>query len=141
MLIKQLSVFLENQTGRINQVTDILGRYNINMTAFSVAEGSEFGILRLIVPNPEVAKEVLKENGFMSTITDVICLITPNSPGALAKALNLLAEEGVFIQYMYAFSAGETANVVIKPNNLERCASILHEHRFDVLKQDGGYQI
>ena len=141
MLIKQLSVFLENQTGRINQVTDILGRYNINMSAFSVAEGSEFGILRLIVPNPEVAREVLREHGFMSTITEVICLVTPNQPGALAKALNILANQGVFIEYMYAFSAGETANVVIKPNNLEMCNRILHEHQYDLLKSDSSYQI
>ena len=82
MIIKQLSVFLENQTGRINQVTDVLGKNGINMTAFSVAEGSEFGILRLIVPDPEEAKEVLKKNGVMSTITEVLRLVTPNSPGA-----------------------------------------------------------
>lgn len=141
MIIKQLSVFLENQTGRINRVTDILGRYNINMSAFSVAEGSEFGILRLIVPNPVLAREVLKNNGIMSTITDVICLITPNTPGALAKALNILAEQGVFIQYMYAFSAGETASVVIKPNDMERCETILKAHSFDLLKADSAYEI
>lgn len=141
MIIKQLSVFLENQTGRINQITDILGRNNINMSAFSVAEGSEFGILRLIVPDPMFAHRVLKENGVMSTLTDVICLVTPNTPGALSKALNILAEQGVFIQYMYAFSAGETANVVIKPNNMERCEAILKEHRYDLLKADGSYQI
>lgn len=141
MIIKQLSVFLENQTGRINQVTDILGRYNINMSAFSVAEGSEFGILRLIVPDPVLAREVLKNNGIMSTITDVICLITPNTPGALAKALNILAEQGVFIQYMYAFSAGNTANVVIKPNDMERCEAILHEHQLDLLTAGEAYQI
>ena len=74
MIIKQLSVFLENQTGRINQVTDVLGKNGINMSAFSVAEGSEFGILRLIVPDPEHAKDILKNNGFMATITDVIRL-------------------------------------------------------------------
>ncbi|MEG1585525.1 MAG: amino acid-binding protein, partial [Bacteroidales bacterium] len=137
----QLSVFLENQTGRINRVTDLLGRYNINMSAFSVAEGSEFGILRLIVPDPELAKEVLKSNGVMSTITEVICLVTPNTPGALAKALNILADQGVFIQYMYAFSVGETANVVIKPNDMERCEAILHEHKLDLLKADQAYEI
>ncbi|MGL4293418.1 MAG: amino acid-binding protein [Bacteroidales bacterium] len=141
MLIKQLSVFLENQTGRINQITDILGRYNINMSAFSVAEGSEFGILRLIVPDPLLAREVLKSNGIMTTITDVICLITPNKPGALAKALNILAEQGVFIQYMYAFSAGETANVIIKCNDMERCQAILQKHQYDLLKSDKAYQI
>ena len=141
MIIKQLSVFLENQTGRINQVTDVLGKNGINMSAFSVAEGSEFGILRLIVPDPEKAKEVLKENGFMATITDVVKLVTPNTAGALAKALNILAAEGVFIQYMYAFSAGETANVVIRPNNIEKCVAILKEHQFDLLKADTAYQL
>ncbi len=141
MIIKQLSVFLENQTGRINQVTDVLGKNGINMSAFSVAEGSEFGILRLIVPDPEHAKDILKNNGFMATITDVIRLVTPNTPGSLAKALNILASEGVFIQYMYAFSAGETANVVIRPNNIERCSQILKEHKFDLLKADTSYQI
>ena len=106
-----------------------------------MAEGSAFGILRLIVPDPEKAKEVLKANGFMSTITDVIRLVTPNTPGALAKALNILAKEGVFIQYMYAFSAGDTANVVIRPNNIEKCVAILKEHKMDLLKSDTSYQI
>ena len=141
MLIKQLSVFLENQTGRINQVTDILGKNDINMTAFSVAEGSEFGILRLIVPDPQKAKEVLKENGFMSTITDVICLITPNKAGALAKALNILANEGVFIQYMYAFADGDKAKVIIRPNNLDRCVKILIDHQFELVKSDESYKL
>ena len=141
MLIKQLSVFLENQTGRINQVTDILGKNDINMTAFSVAEGSEFGILRLIVPDPQKAKEVLKENGFMSTITDVICLLTPNKAGALAKALNILANEGVFIQYMYAFADGDKAKVIIRPNNLDRCVKILIDHQFELVKSDESYKL
>ena len=89
MLIKQLSIFLENKSGRLNEVSQILGNNGINMSAFSVADTSEFGILRLIVSDPELACKVLRENLFSVSLTDVVCLNCPNEPGALAKALQI----------------------------------------------------
>ena len=125
MTIKQLSVFLENKTGRINEVTKILGANGINMKAFSMAETADFGILRLIVSEVDKAVQVLRDANFAVMLTDVVCLNVPNQAGALAGILETLAANEIFIEYMYAFSEGETANVVIRPNDIARCVSIL----------------
>ncbi len=127
MIVQQLSVFLENKTGRINEVTRLLGDAGVNMIAFSMAENLDFGILRVIVSDVEKAVEVLKEARFAVKLTDVICLDCPNVPGSLAKILDRLASKGVFIEYMYAFSRGETASVVIRPTDTSKCSAILAE--------------
>ena len=127
MTIKQLSIFLENKTGRINEVTKILGKGGINMQAFSMAETADFGILRLIVSDVEKAVELLHNASFAVMLTDVVCLNAPNVPGALSAMLERLAESEIFIEYMYAFSEGETANVVIRPNDIDKCVSVLSE--------------
>ena len=127
MTIKQLSIFLENKTGRINEVTKILGKGGINMQAFSMAETADFGILRLIVSDVEKAVELLHNASFAVMLTDVVCLNAPNVPGALSAMLEKLAENDIFIEYMYAFSEGETANVVIRPNDIDKCVSVLSE--------------
>ena len=125
MTIRQISVFLENKTGRINEVTKILGTNGINMKAFSMAETADFGILRLIVSEVEKAVEVLRDASFAVMLTDVVCLNVPNVAGALSGILDTLAANDIFIEYMYAFSEGETANVVIRPNDLDKCVTIL----------------
>jgi hypothetical protein len=141
MLIKQLSVFLENKSGRLHEVSAILGREGINMSAFSVADTSEFGILRLIVSDHEKAFRVLRENFFSVSLTDVVCLNCPNQPGALARALQILSENGVSIEYLYAFSLGDSANVVLKPDNLEMCISVLTQHSMELVKASDLYRI
>jgi hypothetical protein len=141
MIIKQLSVFLENKSGRLNEVSSILGSAGINMSAFSVADTSEFGILRLIVSEPEKAYKILKENLFSVNLTDVVCLNCPNKPGALAKALQILSENGVAIEYLYAYSMGKSANVVLKPDNLDHCINVLQEHKIDLVKASELYKI
>lgn len=141
MLIKQLSVFLENKSGRLNEVSSILGAAGINMSAFSVADTSEFGILRLIVTDHEKAYRVLKENNFSVSLTDVVCLNCPNQPGALAAALRILSENEVAIEYLYAFSVGEAANVVIKPDNLDKCIEVLTQHKMELVKASDLYRI
>ena len=127
MTIRQISVFLENKTGRINEVTKILGTNGINMKAFSMAETADFGILRLIVSEVEKAVEVLRNASFAVMLTDVVCLNVPNVAGALSGILDTLAANDIFIEYMYAFSEGETANVVIRPNDLDKCVAILRD--------------
>ena len=84
MTIKQLSVFLENKTGRINEVTKILGKHGINMHAFSMAESTDFGILRLIVREVDKAVEVLRNENFAVMLTDVVCISCPNEAGSLS---------------------------------------------------------
>jgi hypothetical protein len=132
MTIKQLSIFLENKTGRINDVTCILGKNGINMQAFSMAEAADFGILRLIVSEVDRALELLKENNFAVKVTDVVCIRCSNTAGSLASVLEKLAEKEIFIEYMYAFADGDYANTIIKPNNLEKCVAVLEECNCDM---------
>jgi len=129
MLIKQLSIFLENKRGRFTEVANMLGDAGINMTAFTVSENSDFGILRLIVSDPDKAKDILKEARFAVSVTDVVCLRCPNLPGSLAKAINIITETGIFIEYMYAFSLGTEALVVIRPDNIEKCIDVLTDNK------------
>ena len=133
MTIKQLSVFIENKTGRINDVTRILGQNGVNMTAFSLAESADFGILRMIVSDVDLAMRVLKEAHFGVTVTDVVCFSCPNTPGSLSTVLEYLAKENIFIEYMYAFSEGDTANVVIRPTDVKRCLEILTSYNCNLL--------
>lgn len=142
MIIKQLSVFLENKTGRLNEVTTILGNAGINMSAFSVADTSEFGILRMIVTEPEKALTILKEAEFSVRLTDVVCLNSPNEPGALARALNILSAESVFIEYLYAYSMdSKSANIVLKPDNIQKCIEVLQAHQMELVKASEMYKI
>ena len=138
MIIKQLSIFLENRTGRINEVTKILGANGINMQAFSMAETADFGILRLICEDVdkvntvlkddvEKAVEVLRAADFAVMLTDVLCVNCPNVPGALAEILDKLAEKRIFIEYMYAFSDSGSANVIIRPDDISAAMQVLSE--------------
>ena len=135
MNIKQLSVFLENKTGRINEVTKILGTNGINMKAFSMAETADFGILRLIVSEVDKAVQVLRDASFAVMLTDVVCLNVPNVAGALSGILETLAANEIFIEYMYAFSEGDTANVVIRPNDLEKCLAVLSDCQCTLIRE------
>ena len=125
MTIKQLSVFLENRTGRINEVAKILGAGGINMKAFSMAETADFGLLRLIVPDVDKAVQILRDASFAVMLTDVVCLNVPNLPGALSEILESLASNDIFIEYMYAFSEGDSANIVIRPTSIDNCVDVL----------------
>ena len=125
MIIRQLSIFLENRTGRINEVARVLADNGINMQAFSMAETADFGLLRLIVPDVDKAVEVLRSADIAVMVTDVLCVSCPNVPGSLSAILERLASNDVFIEYMYAFSDGETANVIIRPNNIEDAVKVL----------------
>ena len=125
MIIKQVSVFLENKTGRINEVTKILSQHGVNMHAFSMAETPDFGILRLIVSDVNKAVEILRDADFAVKLTDVIHLHCPNKAGALGEILEQLATAEVSIEYMYAFAEGDMANIVVRPTDIERCAKAL----------------
>ena len=125
MIIRQLSIFLENRTGRINEVARILADNGINMQAFSMAETADFGLLRLIVPDVDRAVEVLRAENIAVMVTDVLCVNCPNVPGSLSEVLEKLASNNVFIEYMYAFSDGDSANVIIRPNNIEDALTVL----------------
>ena len=133
MLAKQLSIFLENKSGRLTEVTEVLGKAGVNLTAMSIADNSDFGILRCIVSDPEKAYKELKGAHFTVRLTDVIGFTCPNTPGSLSLVLKYLSDAGVFIEYMYSFSNGDVAHVVIRPSNLEICEQILESKKVDLL--------
>ena len=141
MIAKQLSVFLENKTGRLTVVSQLLGENGINMSAYTLADTSDFGILRMIVSDPEKAYDVLKDAGFTVKVSDVIGLSCPNEPGALAKALTILSNNGVEIEYLYAFSVNESANVILKPNEIAHCIEVLKAHKLELISASELYKI
>ena len=133
MTIRQISVFLENKSGRINDVTKALGKAGINMHAFSMSETTDFGILRLIVSDVDRAIEVLRAANFSVIQTAVICISCANTAGPLSVILERLAEQNIFIEYMYAFAQGDKANVVIRPSDLNRSLEVLKQMDCSVL--------
>ncbi|MDR1745649.1 MAG: ACT domain-containing protein [Tannerella sp.] len=141
MLIKQLSIFLENKKGRFSEVAQLLGQKNINMTAFTVSESSDFGILRLIVSDVEDALRVLRENGYAVSEANVVCLRCPNQPGALGRAMDIISKAGIFIEYMYAFSEGASANVIIRPDDVEKCEKVLEENKLSLVSVSDLYKL
>jgi len=142
MIIKQVSVFLENKSGRLNEVTKILGEAGVNISAFTIADTSDFGILRMIVSDPNKACETLKQNAFSVQTTDVVLAKTPNKAGSLSKLLEILQQEEVFIEYMYAFSMkDEGAVTVIRPTRVERCLEMMQKHKTELLRADELYQL
>ncbi len=135
MKIKQVSVFLENKSGRLAAVTDKLSRHNINIRALSIADTSDFGILRLIVNQPEEAYQVLKEEGFTASMTEVIGVAMPDEPGGLANVLEILKERGVNIEYLYAFvgSACDDALVIFRVENIDDAIEVLQQKGVNIL--------
>ncbi|MBR3691572.1 MAG: ACT domain-containing protein [Clostridia bacterium] len=107
MSLKQISVFLENKKGQLAEVSALLGGNNINLHALSIADTQDFGILRLIAENPEAVAAVIKDAGYICTLTDVIAVSVPHTPGSLAHIVQILSEGGVDIEYTYAFAAAD----------------------------------
>jgi hypothetical protein len=141
MIIQQLSVFLENRLGRLTEVTAALSAQRINITALCIAETSDFGVLRMIVSDPAKAKAVLAERGLSVSLTDVICVTTPDEPGALHRALQILSESGISIDYMYAFAMGKTARVVLRTSDAEKSVAALLEKKQTLLSASELYSI
>jgi len=140
MIIKQLSIFLENKTGRLTDVTQLLGKAGINLSAFSLAESADFGILRVVLSDPEAARKILTDNGFTVNLSDVVCLYVPNTPGTLSEALLSLSDNNVAIEYMYAFAwKDDIARVVIRPDNILRCIEVLQKSNLKLASADEMY--
>lgn len=141
MVAKQLSIFFENKSGRLTEVTEVLAKENVNLSALCIAENADFGILRGIVSDPDRAYKALKDKHFAVNVTDVVGISCPNVPGALAKVLAFLSDEGVFIEYMYSFANNNIANVVIRPSNLDKCIEVLKEKKVDLLAASDLYKL
>lgn len=135
MRVKQISVFLENKSGRLADVTKPLGKNGINIRALSIADTTDFGILRLIVNKPEEANRILRSEGFMVSETDVIAVEVPDEPGGLAGVLEILEQAEINIEYLYAFVGGSSkgALVIIKVEDCEGAIQALQAKNIRVL--------
>ena len=139
MTIKQLSVFLENREGRLDEVLKTLGENDVNIVALSLADTADYGMLRMIVSDPQKGKTVLKEAGITSMLTDVVALRVPHATGSLSKAMHEIVQAGINVEYMYAFANGADASAVLKSDNPEKVVEVLKGSGFDVWKADEAY--
>lgn len=130
MSLNQISVFLENKPGRLQALTDILAGKNVNMRALSLAEASDFGIVRIIADDLDAASAVLKDEGYIYTITKVVGVAIPDEPGGLNNVLKILSEGGVNVEYMYAFlgrKSTDHAYMIFHVQDAEKAAAALEK--------------
>ncbi|NLK73274.1 MAG: ACT domain-containing protein [Clostridiales bacterium] len=141
MIIQQLSVFLENRSGRLTEVTEILANNKINISALSIAETADYGVLRMIVDNPEKAIQALKKNDLSVHKTDVIAIITPDTPGALHQVIKHLSEEDINVAYMYGYSHENKASIIMKVNEPNKAIRILQDKKVELLSAGNFYEV
>ncbi len=130
MSVKQISIFLENKKGRLAEVTRILSKEKINIRALSLADTADFGVLRIIVDNPERCLSVLKSNSFVAQVTEVVAVEVEDKPGGLARILEVLDADNVNVEYMYAYveKSKDNAIVICKIDDRERALSVLKKN-------------
>ena len=143
MKVEQISIFLENKPGGLSEVTKILRDTGINIRALSLADTSDFGILRLIVNDVEKAKDALKSNGITVGRTTVVAVEVPDRPGGLHSILDILTQENVNVEYMYAFveRSGENAVIIFRFDNPDLAIEILTKGGFQVLPGEKVYAL
>lgn len=140
MTVKQLSVFLENREGRLDEVLCTLASNNINIVALSLADTADYGMLRMIVSDPVKGKSVLKEAGITAMLTDVVALRVPHATGSLCKAMSVLVDNGVNVEYMYAFANGEDASAVMRTAEPQKAIDLLILNGFGVWEAEEAYK-
>ncbi len=142
MVIKQLSVFIENREGRLERVTEALKEHSINIASFSLADTSEYGMLRMIVSNPEEGRRVLKEEGFSAMLTDVIAVKIEQKPGTLHEVLKVLFDAGISVEYMYTLAtAGRNTSIIMKLSNLETAMQVLKANQYEICNAEEAYEL
>ena len=142
MVIKQLSVFIENREGRLERVTEALKERNINIASFSLADTSEYGLLRMIVSDPEEGKKVLKEEGFSATLTDVIAVKIAQKPGTLHEVLKVLFDAGISVEYMYTLAtAGVDTSIIMKLSDFEAALRALETSKYEICAAKDAYEL
>ncbi|MDD2581004.1 MAG: ACT domain-containing protein [Desulfuromonadaceae bacterium] len=143
MKVEQISIFIENKSGRLAEITRILGETGINIRALSLADTSDFGILRLIVNDCAKASTVLKESGFTVNMTEVVAVEVPDRPGGLSAILQTLDREAINVEYMYAFveRCGGNAVIIFRFDETEKAISSLKANSFNVLEGSRLYNL
>ncbi|MDP4121432.1 MAG: ACT domain-containing protein [Bacillota bacterium] len=138
MLVKQISVFVENKPGRLAEITSLLADANVNLRAVSIGDTTDFGILRMIVDKPEVAEKALKDAEMAMSVTQVLALAIEDVPGGFSKAVKILSQNGVSIEYMYAFNTGHfgKASIIIRVNDNEEAIKTLSDNGFILISEE-----
>jgi hypothetical protein len=136
MNVEQISIFIENKSGRLAEITKVLGDAGVNVRALSLADTSDFGILRLIVNDRETAQQVLKEKGFTVSKTEVVAVEVPDRPGGLSQILQALDRDQINVEYMYAFveRCGENAVIIFRFDETAKAIKTLTDSGFTVLE-------
>ena len=138
MYINQISVFIENKPGNLANFTNFLAENQIDMRAFEIADSSDFGIIRIIVDKPLDTLTLLKDNDWICNLTQVIGVKIPDKPGAMAKAMNILAESGISVEYVYTFLARGTddALMIFRVAENDKVAALLKKNNITLVSQD-----
>jgi len=138
MKVKQISVFIENRSGRLREVTNVLGKNGINIRALSLADTSDYGILRLIVDKPDDALDVLKRANFTLSETDVIAVEVKDKPGGLAEVLDILGESDINVEYMYAFveKSSNNAVMIFRIEDIDTAIKVFNENDINILSHE-----
>ena len=143
MNIKQLSIFVENNKGRLAEITEIISNAKANIRALSIADTTDFGILRIIVDTPEVAAAALKDAGITVSVTNVIAIGIDDTPGAFSVPMRILSDAGVDVEYMYAFITrkSEKAYVILRVADNDVATKVLTENGIELLDEDGFHEL
>jgi hypothetical protein len=143
MKVEQISIFIENKSGRLAEIARILGDARINIRALSLADTTDFGILRLIVNDREKAKQILKEKGFTVSKTEVVAVEVPDRPGGLSEILQSLDSAAINVEYMYAFveRCGENAVIIFRFDETEKAIVTLQGKGFNILDGERLYNM
>lgn len=131
--VKQLSVFIENKAGRVSEVSDVLGDAGVNIRGFSVSDTADYGIVRLVVDDPDAGRAALQDDGFTVKSSDVLCVRLPDEPGGLARVLKLVSDAGVNIEYVYSLIS---TYVVINVADIDRALSLLKDQPVELVTQE-----
>ena len=138
MFIKQISVFIENRHGRLTEFTKLLGKNDIDLIALSIADTTNFGILRAIVSDNDKALKISRDAGFTANLTEVLAVAVPDVPGGLDGVIRLLSDNDIFIEYLYSFvrRVGNDAIIIFRVDQPERCAQLLKDNGIRILEQN-----
>ena len=142
MFLKQLTVFLENREGRLDSVTDLLAKNDINIACLALADTSEYGVLRLVVSDPDKAKAILKEEGYSSRLTEVLGVRLAQVPGSVNKLTRVLAAENINIEYMYTLSSSkEFGSMILKVSDIEKAYETVKNAGMELVDPQAAYSL
>ena len=135
MTVNQISIFLENKYGKLSEILTLLAKEHIRIVAATVADTSEYGILRIIVSNPQKAYQILKEHNVSANLTDVLAIVTDSDASGFSRTLQAFTEAGLNIEYMYCFSSRDKSILILRTNNRETALQVIRSHQMHYVSE------